>query len=152
MTTLATFQCPVPFRPRGRKRRAASRDVERQSATSEERVPRVSRLMALALHLEGLIHAGKIKNYATLGRLGHVSRSRISQIMNLLLLAPDIQEQILFLPAFARGRDPIHLRRLQPVARIPGWSRQRRLWAAMLRDRVDQGKCLAIEETGRELP
>jgi hypothetical protein len=108
--------------------------------------------MALAVHLEGLIHAGKIKNYATLGRLGHVSRSRVSQIMNLLLLAPDIQEQILFLPAVVRGRDPIHLRRLQSVARIPIWSKQGRLWGAMLRDRVDQEKCLAIEDTVRKLP
>jgi hypothetical protein len=108
--------------------------------------------MALALHLEGLIQAGKVKNYATLGRLGHVSRSRMSHIMNLLLLAPDIQEQILFLPAVVRGRDPIHLSRLQPIARIPNWSKQRQLWAAMLRDRADQEKCSAIEDTGRELP
>jgi hypothetical protein len=96
--------------------------------------------MALALHLEGLIQAGKVKYYATLGRLGHVSRSRISQIMNLLLLAPDIQEQILFMPDVARGRDPIHLRRLQTVAKVLDWSRQRRLWRAMLCDRVNQQK------------
>jgi hypothetical protein len=151
MTTFATYQCPVLFRPPDRKRRIVSEDGESQ-LTAEERLPRLARLMALALHLEDLIQAGKVKNYATLGRLGHVSRSRVSQIMNLLLLAPDIQEQILFLSAVARGRDPIHLRRLQPVARIPKWSKQRPLWAAMLRDRVDQEKCLAIDDTGRELP
>jgi hypothetical protein len=150
--TLATYECPVPFRRPPRKQRAGTKIGESPIVTSEERVPRLARLMALALHLEGLIQAGMVKNYATLGRLGHVSRSRISQIMNLLLLAPVIQEQILFLPAVARGRDPIHLSRLQPITRIPTWSRQRRLWAAMLRDRVDQERCLAIKGTSRKLP
>jgi hypothetical protein len=43
------------------------------------------------------------------------------KIMNLLHLAPDLQEQILFLPAVSQGRDPIHLRRLQSITRIgPG--------------------------------
>jgi hypothetical protein len=54
--------------------------------------------MALALRFEGLIRTGQILNYAELARLGHVSRARISQITCLLLLAPDIQEELLFLP------------------------------------------------------
>jgi hypothetical protein len=93
--------------------------------------------MALALHLEGLVQAGKVKNYAELGRLGHVNPSRITQIMNLLLLAPDIQEQLLFLPAVARGRDPIHLRRLQALAHALDWTRQRPLWSALLQERAN---------------
>jgi hypothetical protein len=97
--------------------------------------------MALALHLEGLVQEGKVKNYAELGRLGHVDRSRITQIMNLLVLAPDIQEQILFLPALDRGRDPIHLKRLQRVALVLDWTRQRPQWMALL-----------LERTCRELP
>jgi hypothetical protein len=152
MTTLAIYQCPVPFRPAARKRRTVSQNGEGQTAKAQERVPRLARLMALALRLEDLIEAGKVKNYATLGRLGHVSRSRVSQIMNLLYLAPDIQEQILFLPPVSRGRDPIHLRRLQSVARMPIWSRQRRLWRAMLRQRVNQEKLVPVEKTTTELP
>jgi hypothetical protein len=38
--------------------------------------------------------------------------------MNLLLLSPDIQEQLLFLPSTQRGHDPLHLRQLQPLAAI----------------------------------
>jgi hypothetical protein len=152
MTTLATYQCPVPFRRPGRKRRAASQDGECQAVSPEQRVPRLARLMALAVHLEELIQTGKVKNYATLGRLGHVSRSRVSQIMNLLLLAPDIQEQILFLQAVNRGRDPIHLSRLQPVAGIPNWSKQRRLWTALVRDRVNQERRLPTERPVRVVP
>jgi len=39
-----------------------------------------------------------------IARLGHLSRVRVTQIMNLLLLAPDIHEAILFLPRTQRGR------------------------------------------------
>ena len=62
-----------------------------------------------------------IANYAALAQLGHVSRARVTQILNLLLLAPDIQEALLFLPRTERGRDPIHLRHLQPLTRIADW-------------------------------
>jgi hypothetical protein len=47
-----------------------------------------------------------------LADLGHVTRARVCQIMNLLQLAPDIQEAILFLPRVEGGRDPIKERRL----------------------------------------
>jgi hypothetical protein len=61
-------------------------------------VPRVSKLMALAIRCEELVRRGEVADYADLGRLGHVTRARMTQIMNLLNLAPDIQEEILFLP------------------------------------------------------
>ena len=51
--------------------------------------------------------------------------------MNLLLLAPDIQEALLFLPRTERGRDPLPLRQLQPLTRILDWAEQRRLWQAL---------------------
>jgi hypothetical protein len=132
MTT--TFQCSVPFQPPRRKLRVVPKEPQ---PIPTQRVPRIARLMALALHLEGLVQQGKVKNYAELGRLGHVDPSRITQIMNLLLLAPDIQEQILFLPALDRGRDPIHLKRLQRIALVLVWSRQRPRWAALLQERAN---------------
>ena len=61
-------------------------------------------------------------------RLGQVSRARMSQIMNLTCLVPDIQEEILFLPRTRKGRDAIKLVDLQPIALEPGWQRQRELW------------------------
>jgi hypothetical protein len=99
------------------------------------RVPRLARLMALAIRFEELLRLGEVHDYAELARLGHVSRSRITQIMNLRLLAPDIQEEILFLAPCKRGRDPIHLALVQPVALEPDWRRQRQCWAALLRER-----------------
>jgi hypothetical protein len=91
-------------------------------------VPRVSRLLALAHRLDELVRTGVIADYATLAELAHVSRARISQILNLLVLAPDIQEALLFLPRTVRGRDPIHLRQLQPLAAVLDWEQQRHLW------------------------
>ena len=95
------------------------------------RIPRISRLMALAHHLEQLVVSGQVKDYAELARLGHVSRARITQIMNLLLLAPDIQEEILFLPKTVAGHDPIKLKHLQPVALEMDCGRQRERWGKM---------------------
>jgi hypothetical protein len=106
--------------------------------------------MALALRFEQLFQAGTVPNYAELARLGHVSRARISQIMNLLLLAPDIQETLLFLPRTERGRDPIHLRQLQPLTRVVDWGEQRRLWQALLAKRGSgQDRCCPRERDGR---
>jgi hypothetical protein len=62
-----------------------------------------------------------------------VTPARVSQVMGLLHLAPDLQEQLLFLPRTQRGRDTITLRQLLPIAAVPDWSRQRRLWAALAR-------------------
>ncbi len=61
--------------------------------------------MALAIRFERLIQAGEVADYAELARLGHVTRARITQIMNLRLLAPDIQERLLFLPRIEGGRE-----------------------------------------------
>jgi hypothetical protein len=69
-----------------------------------------------------------VANYSQLAELGHVTRARVSQIMNLVNLAPDLQEALLFLPRTEHGRDPIHLRLLQPITSSFEWKRQRRLW------------------------
>lgn len=92
------------------------------------RIPRVTRLMALAIRIEGLVASGELGNYSEAARLGHVTRARASQIMNLTQLAPDLQEQLLFLPRVEQGRDRLVVRDLQPIARIPEWSKQRVAW------------------------
>ena len=57
-----------------------------------------------------------------------ISRARVTQIMNLLNLAPDIQEQILFLAWIESGRDPITERHLRPIAAVADWRKQRQVW------------------------
>ena len=61
-------------------------------ATEPGRVPRLARLMALAIRFDKLVQNGAVRDYADLARLGNVSRARLTQIMNLLNLAPDIQQ------------------------------------------------------------
>ena len=92
------------------------------------RVPRVARLMALAIKFEGLLESGAIADQVELAELGHVTRARVTQIMNLTLLAPDIQEDILHLPLVVDGRDPITERHLRPIAGEIRWDRQRVMW------------------------
>jgi hypothetical protein len=88
------------------------------------RTPRISKLMALAIKFEGLLADGTVKDYAELAELAQVSRARITQIMNLLLLAPEIQEELLFFPVVEAGRDSLTLATLQKVALEENWSRQ----------------------------
>ena len=95
------------------------------------KLPRISRLLALAHRLEALVGAGQVSDAAALARLGRVSRARISQIMSLLHLAPDIQEEILFLPCLASGRDPLPLWQLLPLTALLDWRQQRRRWARL---------------------
>jgi len=132
MTAALTIEREVHFQAqaRGRKRLRAG-PAPQGPPPDPGRVPRVARLMALALRFEGLLRAGVVRDYAELARLGHVTRARVSQVMNLLSLAPDLQEAVLFLPRTLRGRDPIPLWRLQPIASTPDWRKQRRLWAGL---------------------
>jgi hypothetical protein len=133
MTPALTIEKSIHFHGRGqgsRKELRAGPEPPRLSPGG--RIPRVARLLALALRLDQLIRAGVLADYTELARLGHVSRARVSQIMNLLYLAPDIQEQILFLPRTVRGRDAIHLRQLQPLAAALLWRKQRQLWQDLL--------------------
>lgn len=95
------------------------------------RVPRIARLMALAIRFEDLVRRGEVQDYADLARLGHVTRARVTQIMNLLMLAPDLQEQILLLPPVEFGRDPLKEWQVRSVAKQPIWAKQRRRWRAL---------------------
>ena len=126
-----TIQCPVHFQLEHRGRKALT--VGTTPAPAPARLPRVTKLLALAHKFERLIATGAVADYAELARLGHVTRARLTQIMNLLLLAPDIQEQILFLPPVEQGADPIIIAELQPLAATPEWAKPRRLWARLRR-------------------
>jgi len=95
-----------------------------------EAVPRIARLLALAIRLEGLVREQAVRDYAAVARLGRVTRARITQIMKLCDLAPDIQEQILFLPPAAGG---INERNLRSVVQQMDWEEQRKLFRALVR-------------------
>ena len=124
-----TIECDFHFGKlaKGRKTFVSGAEPE----TAKGRLPKVTRWMALAIKLDGLIRSGAIGSYSEVADLGHVTRARISQIMNLLNLAPDIQEAVLFLPAVERGGDPVILAELQPIAAEMDWANQRKMWRRM---------------------
>jgi hypothetical protein len=122
-----TVECEVHFQARSRGRKELEVGAP-PSPAAPGRVPRVSRMLALAHRLERLLRTGVVKDYTEAARLGHVTRARISQITSLLYLAPDIQETILFLPRIQRGRDLVILHDVLPIAAAADWSKQRRLW------------------------
>ena len=92
------------------------------------RIPRISRLMALAIRFDRLIREGRVTDLSELARLAHVTQPRITQIMNLNHLAPDIQEELLFLSRVTNGRDLVHERMLRPIAAEISLRCQRQLW------------------------
>jgi hypothetical protein len=82
--------------------------------------------------MDQLVRTGEVTGYAELAALGHVTRARMSQITCLLCLAPDIQEEVLFLPRTLQGRDPIQHRQLLPIAVVPDWRKQRVRWKELI--------------------
>ena len=98
-----------------------------------DRPARVTCLLALAHKFEELVRSGEIKDYADLARLGRVSRARMSQIVKLLMLAPSIQEYILWLPPRRAGKEGITERDLRKVVREARWDRQRVLFDRLIR-------------------
>jgi len=111
----------------GRKARPEAFSLDRQPHAAEpagRSISRIARLMALAIRFGGLLQDETIRDYAELARLGCVTRARMTQIMKLRYLAPDIQERILFLPP-VKG---LNERNLRPVGSRIDWGEQRRLF------------------------
>ena len=132
MSLTMTIEVSVPCVPAGRCGRKELRPEGERAVLPPGRVPRVARLLALAHRFHELLRGGAVKDFAELARLGRVTRARISQVMNLLNLAPAIQEEILFLARTEHGRDAIILADLQPIASVMSWPEQRRMWAQLV--------------------
>ena len=122
------FQFSVQQRGRGAKKQIVEgTGATRESNPSRERVPRIARYMALAIHFEDLIRQGVVTDYADLARLGHVTRARVTQIMNLRLLTPHIQEELLFLAEINKENSQFQLKAFQTIAADCNWGNQRKL-------------------------
>ena len=135
MSAPLTVECEVHFTRTGRgSRKVLASGPSPVRPKEPGRVPRVARLMALALRCDGLLRTGAVENQTEIARLGHVTRARVSQILNLLNLAPDIQEAILDLPRTLMGRDAVILRRVLPIASTMEWAEQRGMWEGLVSD------------------
>ena len=101
----------------GRKRFREGEEVEKPAG----RVQRVSRVMALAIQCDPLIRDGMIKNQSELAHYAQVTTARMTHIMWLTNLAPDIQEAILFPPRVESGPDKIKEIEVRRIARVMDW-------------------------------
>ena len=136
--------------PARHSRRA--RDVEERLGPVEPvpapkpgpRIPRITRLMALAIKLQEMIDRGEIQDYVDITRLGYITRARATQIMNLTLLAPDIQEALIepqSALSFARGATE---RELRLITRHAHWTEQRKAWSDL------RSRWIPSQQTGAE--
>jgi len=115
--TSDTLQIEITVaQPNGRSR---SCRTKAPNAPEPPRIPRIARLMALAIKFQDIVDRGEVRDYADLARLGYVSRARITQIMNMLNLAPDIQERLLTSPI------ALNESRIRAVVRHVLWEQQR---------------------------
>ena len=129
MPECVTQKHRLSFVHRNNARRAVKDAIEKEhDDLPPGRLPRLTRLMALAIRFEHLLATGAVSDQTELAELGHVTRARVTQVMNLLHLAPDIQEAILDLPRVIEGRAPIAERHIRHIAAEPAWAKQRRLW------------------------
>ena len=98
------------------------------SRPSKGRIPRVTEVLALAIQFQDMIQRGDARDYADLARLGCLTRERMSQIMELVWLAPDIQQEILEFPPNSAPRFAISEVAVRRIAAVLNWGEQRDLW------------------------
>lgn len=125
------------FKQRGRNRELQQGDAPPRPVPAPVlRTPRIVKQLALAIHLKKLLDDGVVCDCADIARLTGVTRARISQLFNLNLLAPRIQEDILFMPKIQNGHDPITERDLRSIALEPRWDRQIKEWQFLTQEKI----------------
>lgn len=120
---------------KGRKRLNACGDKTTEKPTG--RIPRISRLMALAIKYQGMLDRGEVESITELARLCHVTQPRMSQILSLNLLSPKIQEKLLLLPLVESGKPEVHEKMLRTVCAELDWKDQELQFANSICARVD---------------
>lgn len=125
---MTTVTRQVHFVTKCRRKTVVSGPAPEPTAAPVGRIPRISKLMALAIRFDRLLREGLITDQSELARFTHVTQPRMTQIMNLLHLAPDIQEELLHLPPVYEGRDPITERDVRSMVKIVSWNKQREIW------------------------
>jgi len=92
---------------------------------------RIARQLALAYALRRRLERGEFADFADMARQLGFTRARVTQLMDLLLLAPEVQEEILFLE-LPPGAQPVSERGLrEAVLGTIDWQEQRRRWEGL---------------------
>jgi hypothetical protein len=123
-----TYKLEITRGRKGHRRVAERTPLPERPAINQATVPRITRLLVLGYHFEQMVLEGKVKNYAEIARLTGLSKSRVTQICNLTLLAPNLQESIL-LDQRGNIRATVLEGRLRPGTEHPSWDQQRHVFA-----------------------
>ncbi len=127
-TAKIEFRLHSTKRPEGERGRSDSQD------SGDGRVPRVTQVMALAIQFQDMLQRGEARDYADLARLGCLTRERMSQIMELIWLAPDIQRELLECKPTHTTRFPISELAVRRIAAELAWVAQRAAWRKLKQD------------------
>src|SRR5689334_13124730 len=122
---------PAPLEIQFQLRAKSCATVDGALRPAAGRLPQITLVLALAIHLDHLIRQGDARDYADIGRLSCLCRERVSQIMRLNYLAPDIQVELLYLPPTPTGRYPVSETAVRKIASLLPWADQRRAWTAL---------------------
>lgn len=114
----------------GRQRVSAPKP---KKSSAPAKLPHITKLMALAIRLEHLLATGQVKDQAEIARTAGITRARVTQIINLTQLAPDIQEAILNLEPTTDHVPRFREREVRTIAILPNWEKQRVLWKRLVK-------------------
>ena len=124
------FQFETSSSSHGRQRVSAPKP---KKSSAPAKLPHITKLMALAIRLEHLLATGQIKDQAEIARTAGITRARVTQIINLTQLAPDIQEAILDLKPTTHHVPRFREREVRTIAIVPNWEKQRVLWKQLVK-------------------
>jgi hypothetical protein len=135
------LELPVHFARQGGRNVLVQGERPAEPAIVTGKLARVTCLMAIAIHFDQLISEGAIEDFAEIARLENVSRARVTQILNLRLLVPAIQEALLRLPRTTSGHDRFNFREIQSIALESDWNVQRNRWGKLVRGKqISEGR------------
>jgi hypothetical protein len=123
--TATTYEVHFAARRHGRKELREGPEPAEAALNVQARPARVARLVALAHRVERLVRSGEFRDYAQVALAAGITRARASQLVNLTLLAPDIQERLLLMERRGDEPEPLGEQDLRPIVREPDWARQR---------------------------
>jgi|SRR5277367_735958 len=124
----------IQFSLRGHaQRRVEESNPQTTTVQDTGRLPRITEMLAMAHWFEEMIRSGEAKDYADVARLTCLCRERVSQIVRLVDLAPEIQLEVLYLQP-VRGRAyPVSESAMRKIANTLDWNQQRRQWLEVKR-------------------
>jgi hypothetical protein len=129
-TNRHVISAPI-FRSRARHVRFTNEPPDAPAVAESVRRPaKVAQLVALAHHIQRAIDRGEVLDRATVARSLGITRARVSQLLDLTLLAPDIALALLELEA-VDGAEPMAERELREVVRAGSWEAQRGMWSGL---------------------